>query len=263
MLKQKLLERENWLAKIIKQKEEKIEKAPQGTLRVSRRDEKIEYYHHMPLDTSNGIYLKKKEKKLIQALAQKEYDKKVLEKAREEHKIISKINNAYKSGSVEDVLQSIALGKRELVNPVYLPDEAYIEQWSKKPYVGLHFKEGTPEYYTDKGERVRSKSEIIIANLLNQKKIPYKYECPLKLESYKVVYPDFTVLDVKNRKEIYWEHLGLMDDEEYVNKNLEKLVKYEANGYYPGDKLILTFETSKQPLNSKVIEMIIHKYLLG
>ena len=47
-------------------------------------------------------------------------------------------------------------------------------------------------YITDAGERVRSKSELVIANLLYKNNIPYMYECPLKINN-NTVYPDFTV----------------------------------------------------------------------
>lgn len=36
---------------------------------------------------------------------------------------------------------------------------------------------------TDKGERVKSKSELTIANALYRSKIPYKYECPIILHN--------------------------------------------------------------------------------
>ena len=51
------------------------------------------------------------------------------------------------------------------------------------------------EYYTIKGERVRSKSEKIIADELYRYQIPYKYEFPLTLATHNrniQLYPDFT-----------------------------------------------------------------------
>jgi len=71
-----------------------------------------------------------------------------------------------------------------------------------------------PELYTAKGERVRSKSEIIIADSLMRAGVPYRYEFPIILNGYGKIYPDFTVLNVGLRKELYWEHLGMMDDSE-------------------------------------------------
>lgn len=125
----------------------------------------------------------------------------------------------------------------------------------------MKFKEDAPEYYSDKGERMRSKSEIIIANILNKNGIPYRYECPIKLKSGETYYPDFMVLNVRERKEMYWEHLGLMGDYDYRERNLAKILKYEANGLFMGDKLLLTFETSTQPLSTVTIERVVNKYL--
>lgn len=70
-----------------------------------------------------------------------------------------------------------------------------------------------------------------------------KYEFPLKLKGYGIVYPDFTLLDVKHRREIYWEHFGMMDNPEYAYKAVLKLETYMKNGFYPGKNLLLTFET--------------------
>lgn len=75
------------------------------------------------------------------------------------------------------------------------------------------------------------------------------------------MYPDFTVLNVKLREELYWEHLGMMDDPVYAENAVQKIASYEQNEIFPGDKLILTYETQKNPLNQKQIMRIIHHYL--
>ena len=80
-----------------------------------------------------------------------------------------------------------------------------------------------PFYDTKRKERVRSKSELNIANMLDSYGVPYKYECPLKLKDGKVIYPDFTVINVKSRKVIYWEHRGMMDDKNYANMAVSRI----------------------------------------
>ena len=115
-------------------------------------------------------------------------------------------------------------------------------------------------YETQRGEIVRSKSEVIIADALFFAKIPYHYEKPLKVGN-RTVYPDFTVLNVKTRKEYYWEHLGLLDDEDYLNSFLVKMDSYQKNGVRSGEKLILTKETKKHPLNTANVKEMIKYYL--
>lgn len=261
-LKNVIKEREKMLSNLIKKKEEALKMAPVGSLRTTKQGKGFQYYHYMSTGNPHGTYLKCSEQKLISALAQKEYDQKVLRSAYKEYTLLKRLNELYKEGMTEDVFEKMTLAKQHLLTPVWLPDKLYIEQWEGKKYRGLEFREEAPEFYTDKGERVRSKSELLIANALYKKKIPYKYEYPLELKQHGVVYPDFTVLNVKNRKEMYWEHLGLMDDHDYRERNLNKLAFYEMNDYFPGDRLILTFETAKQPLSSRLIELIIDKYLL-
>ncbi len=134
------------------------------------------------------------------------------------------------------------------------------ERGSKNEPMG--FAADAPEYYADNGVRVRSKSEIIIANMLENTGVPYKYECPLDLAAKGTVSPDFTCLNVRTRKEYIWEHFGMMDDEEYANKNVQKINAYEEKGYICGVNLIMTFETSRVPVNTNVVREMIERFLL-
>ena len=142
-----------------------------------------------------------------------------------------------------------------------LPEEEFVQRWENVEYYGKEFKEGTPEIYTLKGERVRSKSEMMIADALNKRGIPYRYEYPIFIKGYGWFYPDFTTLKLRNRKEKIWEHFGLMDEPEYVDNAIRKINGYEQNGIFLGENLIVTFETKNHPLSQREIERIIqHHY---
>jgi hypothetical protein len=73
------------------------------------------------------------------------------------------------------------------------------------------------------------------------------------LDNGKTVYPDFTILKMPERKEVYFEHFGMIDDEEYFEHMIYKLNSYENNGIYMGINLFITYETSKKPLNTKTL----------
>lgn len=135
--------------------------------------------------------------------------------------------------------------------------------WLDEPYTSKIILDDKSMFITDNGERVRSKSEINIANALNKYHIPYKYECPLTFNSGMVIYPDFTIFDVKNRKEIYWEHRGMMDDREYVKYAVLRVKEYNKNEIYLGKNLIITEETSANPLGTKEIENVIRTYFIN
>jgi len=74
---------------------------------------------------------------------------------------------------------------------------------------------------------VRSKSEVIIANLLHQAGIPFTYEEPLYAEDGTFFLPDFT-LRVGGEK-FYWEHWGMLSDEGYAAHRDFKKIWYEDN----------------------------------
>ena len=76
------------------------------------------------------------------------------------------------------------------------------------------------------------------------------------------MYPDFKVLNKRTRREYYWEHLGMMDDEEYAAHAMQKIETYAGNGILPGKNLILTHETSQRPLNVKTVQKLIDAFLI-
>ena len=121
------------------------------------------------------------------------------------------------------------------------------------------------EFYTIRKERVRSKSELIIADELYRYGIPYRYEKPLILENRgrPVKFrPDFTIMNKTGGKILIFEHLGMLDKPDYVEKNINKIDIYEKNGFLLGDNLIVTHETGKTPLSRGVLDSYIEKYLI-
>ena len=97
----------------------------------------------------------------------------------------------------------------------------------------------------------------MIANALFSKGIPYKYERPVKLKNGEIVHPDFTILDARTRKEFFLEHLGKVDDPGYVNRNMQKFREYERSGINLGKNLLVTYESTKNPLNTRIVEEFI------
>lgn len=259
----KILEmRENQLLQIKSKKEKAIENAPEGSLRICANGKRVQFYQRTDPKDFNGVYIRENEYGLAKKLAQKDYDKKVLRVVNKELKAIEKCMADYPEFVAEQVYGRQHKTRQEIVWPIEETEQQCVQRWQNVSYEKKGFREDMPELYTAKEERVRSKSEIIIADLLNNKGIPYRYECPIILKGFGIVYPDFTVLNVRLRKEMYWEHLGMMDDPEYVEKALHKISLYEQNGIFVGDKLILTYEIKAIPINQKHVATIIQHYLL-
>lgn len=105
-------------------------------------------------------------------------------------------------------------------------------------------------YETEDGIHVRSKSEVIISNLLHKYGIKYEYEEKLPYGNGKWLEPDFTVF-APNGKVYYWEHIGMLGKEDYDRRWLEKLDIYKQ--YFPG-QLLKTYESGN--LSQDAVEII-------
>ena len=256
-----LKEREKYLCELKSEKEKELKTAPEGLLRVCNSRNRIQYYYRTEPKDFNGVYIKEKDIHLAQGLAQKDYDQRILRAIEKELECIKKYFANYPERNVEQVYGSLHKERQRLIRPIRETDEQYIQNWRNVEYEGKGFAEDAPEFYTSRGERVRSKSEWIIAELLEKEGIPYRYEYPVYLRGFGKVYPDFTVLNVRTRKEIYWEHMGMMDNPIYAEKAVNKIHTYEQNGMFQGEELLVTYETSKSPLNQKVIMRMIQRYL--
>ena len=261
-IKEILRKRETQLQQLKKDKEKTLSKAPDGSLRLCQHRDKVQYYHRTDPKDFNGVYIKEKDIELAKKLAQKDYDKKVLVSAEKELNAINKFFSNCPDKSVEQIYDNLHEGRKKIITPIMETEEQYVHNWQAEIYQGKDFYEDTPELYTMKGERVRSKSEVIIADMLSKEGIPYRYEYPLYIKGFGKIYPDFTVLNIKKREELLWEHFGMMDDAEYAEAAIRKIATYEQNGIYPGEKLILTYETRKNPINQRVINGLIEHFLV-
>jgi len=110
---------------------------------------------------------------------------------------------------------------------------------------------------TIREELVRSKSELVIANRLAAHGLSYYYEKPLKVSETDFVRPDFTIM--YQGEEWYWEHLGLLDDEEYRKRWKRKEKWYKKHGFH--ERLVKSQEVGG--LDSKKIDELIEKTFPG
>ena len=219
---------------------------------------------HYQYYIGNKYVSKKKNEKRIQMLASQEYREKLnplLEKAirhlKEAINSLEHLNEAY---------TRMHEGKQVLFEPDVVPVEKRIRDFRNVTYEGMGFAENDKtEYYTHRGERVRSKSEKIIADELHRQGIPYHYEMPLQLRvdgQMKEFHPDFTVMNVTTGEVKYIEHLGMMDNPGYYNNVLMKLDVYERNGLLIGRDILLLHESVYRPLNTRIIADYISEFLM-
>jgi hypothetical protein len=117
---------------------------------------------------------------------------------------------------------------------------------------------------TNRGELVRSKSEVIIANELASA-VDYSYEQPLTIKGV-TKYPDFTIEDAESGQTFYWEHCGMLHVPSYQRRWEGKLVWYKDNGILPYEvgggpngTLIVTRDEPNGSIDSAKIAQLINK----
>ena len=115
---------------------------------------------------------------------------------------------------------------------------------------------------TLKGELVRSKSEVIIANMLYEAGIEYEYEKELNLGEDGIRIPDFTIDDAEIGVCFYWEHCGMLGDATYNKHWQEKQAIYKKHGIIEGDNLIVSKDSLNGGIDSAEIKRLIDTYLL-
>ncbi len=243
--------------KIIAELDQLVKTAPKDMkLRAFKHGGSYQYYLRRNGSKGNGTYIKKKDIETARTLARIEYNENLLKEINRKNNEIREMLAMTNENIYISALNKMTEAKRNLISIPFVSDEEYLLNWLHRDFEKMGFKENMPEYYTRKGLRVRSKTEVIIADILDELAVPFIYEKPLRLNS-DVVHPDFTLLDVKNKKEIYWEHFGMMDDIEYRNNAFFKIRKYEEAGLFQHDSLIWTFETSKYQINTKQLRKMI------
>ena len=257
---------ENLLAELetrIKELQKNISLAPKGQLVTKNVNGALRLIRRIP--NNQDEYLGHNKLDLIRALAQKKYDAQTLkvllkDKTKFERLLIDFKNP--KRSTIEQLWEKFPSHLKKYITQEPLSDDGFIQNWNKKENT---FKKNTNrnlQIYSLRGEKVESKSEALIADRLLNANIPYHYELELFLDHGEILlHPDFTVLNPKTLKTFYWEHLGKVDDEEYSFKAKKRIELYARNGIIQGKNLIISFETSKSPLNTIYVDLLIKEFL--
>lgn len=134
----------------------------------------------------------------------------------------------------------------------------------------LRFLEEGLIHRTERGDLVRSKSELVIGDKLHSRRIDYAYEQPLVLGNGRIRYPDFTIADHARGVTFYWEHLGMLDDPGYRSRWNRKRAEYISADIIPWSEgtgsngtLIETRDESGGGLDATKIAKLIDEVILG
>jgi len=237
----------------IKRVEQELQGLPDGYLVKC----KSRYY----VKSGNVLKGVTKDRGKIRQLARKAYLRQKLKHLKWNYTLTKKISARQKTEDPMEIIRGLSPCCQTLPIDYFFHPSSHeqIEQAADVPErQNVRYPEGLI-YLTNSGIYVRSKSERTIADMLQQNRIPYRYETALALGSININ-PDFTIYRPSDGKRVLWEHLGRMDDDGYRQKTIEKLALYTRYGFFPFDNLICTYEHDL--LNPAYIQAIIEMLLL-
>lgn len=244
--------------------EKRISRYQEGKIHIISCNGNPQYYLRSNTSDKSGTYISKRNHKKIQYYLQKKYDLELYRLVEAEKKNLEKFLG--KSNSIDMRIREVySSNPQEVKNniiPMDISDDDYVLRWRSISFEKKTLSDDSTTYSTDRDELVRSKSELNIANTLNKMGVPYAYEKPFTLYNGRIIHPDFTVLDVANRREIYWEHRGMMDNLSYATHSVQRIKQLNKSGVVIGDNLVITEETLDSALGTDEIENVI-KAIIG
>ena len=263
-----LKERDSLLSRI-KELEDGLQGAPEGVLTCYRNGKSQKLFQQISRpDLPNRIerhYIPSAKKDFARSLAKKTCQWYDLLDAKEELRAVESYLRLHKSDiSRKEKRLKKRSGLLQLLREQQkpLPDKNAIDEWQNALFESNPSFQQNLTIKTIRGEYVRSKSESLIAMMLYNHNIPYRYDCALELGSEKI-YPDFTILHPVTKQIILWEHFGMIDDPRYLKTKFEyKIELYVPHGYIPFHNLIMTFETKDHAFDVQIADTLINHYFL-
>ncbi len=261
---------------IIEQKYiEDLKKSPRGSLIVQDNHGKVQFLQLFREDGVRKRHTITKNKELLQALAKKEFARQASAILEHNDRVLQKAAGQLQAFDPDEILQSLRpaykklpeeyfFDRDELAVSHHLNDETAVrlrrhEVWGKQPYKQTDYYAEYRRIRTSHGLYVRSKSEALIAEALYRYRIPFHYDEEITLGENRFA-PDFTFEDAECRL-FFWEHMGMMDRDDYASRNFRKLANYRANGILPGGRLLLSFD-GDGTINMGTVDAIIQHEII-
>lgn len=198
----------------------------EGGLKYQRRNGEIYYYQqkkNIKTKEWERSYIRKNQRNLAKELAQKGYFLSVKSVLKKQLHLLQRFIKEYDEEGIEQIYRKMPEERKALVEPTVVSVKEKIEAWNNEEYEPyLAFSENMI-YETEKGEMVRSKSEV--------------------------------------GRIYYYEHAGRIDEPKYVVDFVKKMNLYSSNNILQGCDLMVTYETYSMPLDIGCVKKVVKSIL--
>ena len=241
----------------------RLARCAEGSIHIKSRHGCIAYYRELPKDSEGKrreAHIPKKDKRLIASLCNKRYCLRLIPALEKEIILFRSFLDIYDPQEKDRVFRDLPSEIAEHVSPLIKSKEQIIREWKNAKFDTNSYPLDHDSYLTKEGENVRSRLELISADMLHDLDIPYRYECALYLDDGSVSYPDFTILHPQTF-EIYWlELFGMMDDPDYAKAAFQKIARYAQSKAY--SHMLFIFDHKDAPFRTESLKELLRSVFL-
>lgn len=234
-----------------------LDKLPKDRI-CARKKGGCYFYYLRRKDAQGEIheqYLPAEKAAFIKECCDAKYLRKLIPALEKELSVMRSFEKGYAPFEKHDAWESLPVAYKQFATKRFFSNEEICHNWANEEFeTNSYVNSSHSQYVTKNGEIVRSRIELIVADLLYDLGISYRYECRLDLPSGHI-YPDFTIMHPKTLELYYIEIFGLMDNPEYEQNAFRKIAKYAASDYYAN--LIMFFDHRDAPISTVDIKRVI------
>lgn len=238
----------------------KLANLPEGTLRADVRGDKVYYSRRIG---GRSYYINSRDTKLIDQLKERKFNAIGLEIVEKNIRCLQILCENYHSFTTGDIVKRMPKSYLHDSESTGIFNGRYIDardwenaNYPKRDWNPLYKK---PGHLTLKGDSVRSKSELTIANILYSNGIPYHYEEEMEIDGI-MFCPDFKIYVEKSDRFVLLEHCGLMMNGDYQRSYGRKVARYIAADLMPWRDVFFTYDDRDGNLDTQIIQKIVEMF---
>lgn len=234
---------------------------PEGSLVHEIRNKADWYFHfqRMP-DGRRKRKLIEEDGATLKGLLRRCYLQREIYLLEKDAKLLNGTLESFASFASDDILKQMPERFKKFPREYFFPQPEESD-WASQPYEQSSYMPERKIHTTSRGLLVRSKSELAISEAFYKYEVPFRYEQLLEIGAYKTA-PDFMPRNKRTGEQLYWEHCGMPENEEYMKHHKWKMNLYESVGIVPWKNLIVSYDGEDGTLNIAEIESVIKNKLL-
>lgn len=242
-----------------------------GSVKTERKGNNY-YYTLQYFDTETQKYkckyIRRENTNIAKEIVLRDYISSLEERLLHKKEMLEMLDIDNLNSEVDACFSKLDNGRKNLISPLEGTIQYRLNAWYSEQYEPNMSYPEQLQHKTERGERVRSKSEEFIANYLYSQRrfLDYKYERPLTLMvdgAMVTLHPDFTIINLLTAEIFYLEHVGRLDMEGYVDKFVWKHNAFVNNGLIQEGRVLYSMESANEVFSLDSVKRMVKEIVLA